>query len=58
MRAFRIAPLAVMAAFGVAFASACGDEKTVADAAVATAPGPDPTGPAPHRALPPGWPAQ
>ncbi|PRX19357.1 hypothetical protein CLV67_110109 [Actinoplanes italicus] len=32
MRVFRIAPLAVMAAFGVAFTSACGDEKTAADA--------------------------
>jgi hypothetical protein len=51
MRAFRVAPLAVVAAFGVAFASGCGDEKTVADAATAAAAGPDPSGPELYQAL-------
>ncbi|MEU4426439.1 hypothetical protein AB0F81_37935 [Actinoplanes sp. NPDC024001] len=44
MLAPRIAPLAVVAAFGLAFTSACDGEKTVADAAAATATGPDPSG--------------
>ncbi|GAA0481310.1 hypothetical protein Ade02nite_56610 [Paractinoplanes deccanensis] len=48
MRRARIAPLAIVASFGLAFASACGEERTAADAAAATAPGPD-TKPAQDR---------
>ncbi|XVU21643.1 hypothetical protein ACQPZJ_30775 [Actinoplanes sp. CA-054009] len=48
MRHARIAPLAIIASFGLAFASACGEERTAADAAAVTAPGPD-TKPAPER---------
>jgi hypothetical protein len=42
----RYAPLTIIAAFGVAFAAACGDEKTVADASAAT------TTVTPHRSGP------
>ncbi|MFF0373808.1 hypothetical protein [Actinoplanes missouriensis] len=40
----RIAPLAVAAAFGLAFASPCDGEKTIGDAAAISATGPDPSG--------------
>ncbi|BCY08210.1 hypothetical protein [Actinoplanes sp. L3-i22] len=43
----RIAPFAVAAAFGLAFASACDDEMSVADAVVAAAAGPDRPAPPP-----------
>ncbi len=38
MRSAKLAPVTVIAALGLAFTSACGDEKTVGDAAAATAP--------------------
>lgn len=41
MIATRIAPFAVAAAFGLAFTSACDDERSVADASVSAAAGPD-----------------
>jgi hypothetical protein len=37
MRAARFAPLTLIATLGLAFTSSCGDEKTVGDAAAATA---------------------
>jgi hypothetical protein len=45
----RYAPLSLLAAFGVAFASVCGEEPSVADGATAT------TTHAPHPAGPIGW---
>ena len=45
----RYAPLSLIAAFGVAFASVCGDEPSVADGAAAT------TTHSPHPAGPIGW---
>ena len=48
MNAARIAPFAVAAAFGLAFASACDDEMSVADASVAAAAGPDRSDPPSH----------
>ena len=44
MLATRIAPLAVAAAFGLAFASPFGGEKTIGDAAAISTTGPDPSG--------------
>jgi hypothetical protein len=38
MRSVRYAPLAVIASFGLAFTSACGEEKTTAEGALASAP--------------------
>lgn len=44
MLRFRIAPLAVAAVLGLAFASACDGEPSVAQAVTATATGPEPSG--------------
>jgi hypothetical protein len=36
MRRIHLAPLTLIASFGIAFAAACGEEKTIGDAAAAT----------------------
>jgi hypothetical protein len=36
MRRIHLAPLTLIASFAIAFAAACGDEKTIGDAAAAT----------------------
>jgi len=36
MRRLHLAPLTLIASFGIAFSAACGDEKTIGDAAAAT----------------------
>nr|WP_296072136.1 hypothetical protein [uncultured Actinoplanes sp.] len=37
MRRLHLAPLTLIASFGIAFSAACGDEKTIGDAAAAAA---------------------